>query len=290
MQNKPTAILSADWHIIKSSRSSSDKPICRKDDYWQKQKFKIKFIAEIADEHNIPLFFAGDMFDKWDTRVHIMSEIMQLLSDVRIYACSGNHDLPYHNSDLFDLCALKTIKVMDIHSKNINKNIEYDINFHNRNIKLLHQMTYIGNPPWPGCNAHTADVLFKKFKEYDLIVTGDNHKPFVVNKDGRLLVNPGSLMRMSADQIDHKPRVYLWYAESNTVEEIFIPIEEGVISREHIINRENTERRIESFISSMSKNKSGSSISFDENIAHYLHDNRINKKTKQIVMECLNGE
>ena len=62
-------------------------------------------------------------------------------------------------------------------------------------------------------------------------------------------MNPGSIYRMEASQENHKPRVYLWYAETNTVEPVYIPIESGVISREHLETKEERDIRINAFIS-----------------------------------------
>jgi len=90
------------------------------------------------------------------------------------------------------------------------------------------------------------------------------------------LVNPGSLMRSSADQIDHKPRVYLWWAENNQVEPVYLPVEQDVIDRTHIESQEVKDRRMESYISRMSEDVE-IGLSFEENLKSYFAIKRIRK-------------
>ena len=52
-------------------------------------------------------------------------------------------------------------------------------------------MTYI-NPPFPGATGGNAINILKKYPQFDLIVTGDNHQSFSVEYEGRLLVNTGT--------------------------------------------------------------------------------------------------
>ena len=143
-----------------------------------------------------------------------------------------------------------------------------------------------GNPPWPGCEDPTAEEILDKYPQFDLIVTGHNHKTFVVEKEGRLLVNPGSLTRQTADQADHHPCVFLWYAEDNTVEEVSIPHEEGVISREHIEKKERRDGRIEEFISRLSA-EYDVGLSFEENLARFEEKNKVRQSVMEIIRRAI---
>jgi hypothetical protein len=156
-----------------------------------------------------------------------------------------------------------------------------------KRIYVWHNFTYIGKDPWPGIISPKAHVLLHKYKQFDLIVTGDNHQSFTFRSpDGHLLVNPGSLTRQDADQIDFKPKVYLWYAETNTVEAVEIPIEEGVITREHIeIKRQRTEQ-IDAFISRMDSEWE-LTADFDENLERFFQLNRVRKQVKDIIYKAM---
>ena len=149
-------------------------------------------------------------------------------------------------------------------------------------------MTYpSGKPPWPGCEDLSAGQILDKYPEYDLIVTGHNHKTFIEEKDGRLLVNPGSLMRQDADQIDHKPCVFLWYAESNRVERIDIPHEKDVISREHLDKPKERKERLRAYIENMSTDWEAA-LSFAKNLEKHFNENKsITKMLKDLIWRSM---
>jgi DNA repair exonuclease SbcCD nuclease subunit len=143
-------------------------------------------------------------------------------------------------------------------------------------------MTYKGKPPWPGCEDPPAKELLKRYPDYDLIVTGHNHQSFVEELDGRLLVNPGAITRQEADKADHKPCVYLWYAEENQVEPHYLPVEEGVISREHIEQTEERNERIEAFVSRLN-DEWEAGLSFEQNLERFFKENEIRQSVQEII-------
>ena len=71
----------------------------------------------------------------------------------------------------------------------------------------------------------------------------------MVKYKDRLLVNPGSITRQTADQAEHKPRVYLWFAETNSVTAEYLPIKTDVITKEHLEIKAERDMRMEAFIS-----------------------------------------
>ena len=152
-------------------------------------------------------------------------------------------------------------------------------------------MVWQGKRPWPGCTDPSAVAVLKKYPEYDLILTGDNHKPFTEEYEGRLLVNPGSITRQSADQIDHTPRVYLYYASTNTVRPVFLPVQEGkeVISRDHIDRKEERTERISTFISRLG-GEWEAGLSFEENLKRFFESNKVLDSVKQIVWDAVDGD
>jgi len=132
---------------------------------------------------------------------------------------------------------------------------------------------------WPGKIVPKGNSLLEKFPEYSLILSGDNHLPFVCEKDGRFLINPGSMMRNTIAQRNHKPRVCLWYAEEKRVEPVFLPIKENVFDLQYIEQHEhdkNKEERFESLITRV-KEDVEIELSFENNIQNYLNKNRTEK-------------
>jgi DNA repair exonuclease SbcCD nuclease subunit len=155
-------------------------------------------------------------------------------------------------------------------------------------IAITHQMVIENRKLWPGQEAPEGHSLLKKFPEYNLILSGDNHLPFVAAHDDRVLVNPGSLMRTTASQENHRPRVYLWYAQENSVEPVYLPIEKNVISREHIDIAEERSDRMDAYLERL-KNDVEIQLSFENNIENYFQKNRTQLPIKQKVFAAMEG-
>ena len=97
-------------------------------------------------------------------------------------------------------------------------------------------------------------------------------------------------MRSNADQIDHKPCVFLYYSETNSVKQVFLPINEGVISRDHIEKVEERELRIDAFINKL-KDDTQSFLSFEDNVEALINSNDdIHKKTKELIYKALDND
>lgn len=294
---KPTAILCGDSHL------RSDQPLCRNDDFFEVQLYKTKWLRKLQQKYNCPVLSSGDTFHKWKPDLYLLQLIIKYLPECFI-TIPGNHDLPSHNLDLFDKCGLNILEVAGIATVLFDKKYDLKNNINiwpfpwgikptpisssisGINVALCHTMTYARRKPWPDCKDLGATSLLKQMKGFDLVVVGHNHKSFVVEHEGRLLVNPGSLSRQTADQADHKPRIYLWYAEDNHVEPVFVPIKENVINRSHINHQNEREERISAFVSRI-KRDAEVSLSFVDNIHQALAQNRIRTGVKKLVLEAI---
>jgi len=316
-KSNATAILTADWHI------RSDTPICRTDNFFDTLEKKIDFILDLQKEHKCPILEAGDIGHKPQWPNWLLEWAINKFKGQEIIAICGQHDLPNHRLDLFEksgtgvLTAAGVIQTMGIllsedkiigchlPSKSIIKKyglhitpFPYGMEMKSLGwgkkyempdmpmIAMTHQMIIENKPLWPGQEAPKGNSLLKKFPEYDLILSGDNHNSFVAEYQGRKLVNPGSLMRTTADQENHKPRVYLWYAETNTVEAIYLPIEKNVISRTHIDVAKERENRNQAFIERVN-NDVEIKLSYENNIEAYFNKYRTEKPIKEKVWESV---
>lgn len=290
-----TAIITGDIHL------RDDQPVCRTDDYFEAQAKKISWLRRLQQKHDCPILDAGDLFAKSKPSHHLLQWAILNMPD-KFCTVPGNHDLPSHNLDLLDrsglgvlwaagavYVALRNKWVDDIDVHPFPWGAEIKANPHDPKepaVALCHVMTFDGDDPWPDCIDLNAKQLIRKMKGYDLIITGHNHKAFVVEHKGQLLVNPGSLMRSNADQVDFKPRVYLWFAEDNHVEPVYVPIEEGVVSREHITVVENRDERIDAFVSRLSDDFE-ISLSFEKNLEEFFSKNRIRQGVQDKVWASL---
>lgn len=280
-RRKVDAILTGDWHL------RDDAPICRTDNFQEAQWKKVEFVSELQRKHQCVVHHAGDLFDYWKPSPALLSACILNLPD-SFQTILGNHDIPQHNLDLAWKCGVHTLAVAErvilLNGYHWGQTLSPGDESHR--MALWHTMTWKGKKPWPGIIDKPAKEILKEYPQYDLILTGHNHKRFVEELDGRLLVNPGALTRQTADQEDHVPGVYLWYAEDNTIEEVILPHEKGVISREHIARVEQRDARIDAFISRLNEDWE-TGVSFEDNLERFLSSNKIHSSVVEIVRKAV---
>lgn len=300
----PTAILSADWHI------REDSPVCRADNYMEAQKRKIEFILSLSEKYDCPILIAGDVGHRpiWGDRL-LNWFINIIINNCNFIVTPGQHDLLNHRLDKYMEGGLgvlhKSLKNFTVITELYNYNSftiypsPYSVPIKNilrvidkkRKIALCHQMVIKSqkNKLWEKQKAHSATWFLKKYSMYDLIITGDNHQSFAAEYGGRWLVNTGSLMRMAANQIDHLPSVYLWYAMTNEIKRVYLPIEQNVISREHLKEDNERDSRIESFVNRLN-NSIEIGLSFEKNIEEFLKVNPQEKGVVKKIWEVMEKE
>lgn len=142
------------------------------------------------------------------------------------------------------------------------------------------------NPLWPGQKDPKGNTILKKFIEFSIVHSGDNHNPFTAEYKNRVLVNPGSIMRSTAAQIHHKPRVYLWCASTNKVEPIYLPIKKGVVSRDHIEQQEEQDERRNAYVARM-KTDYEISFSYEGNLEKHIKENDVEKEVEERIWEMI---
>jgi len=283
-QKKADAILCGDIHL------REDTPVCRTDDFLAAQWKKLTFISELQIQHNCPILCSGDLFDNAKPSLWLVSMVSKMIPS-NFHTVYGNHDLPNHSMKeqekcgVFNLWINGKIKVLDgVHFNQTPE--EPSITIKGRKILVWHVMTYKSELPYPGCTDLKARSILHKYPEYSMILTGDNHQPFTQEYRGRLLVNPGSMMRQTADQINYKPAVWLYYADTNTVEPVYLPIEKGVVTREHLDVLVEKENRIMAFIETL--NREGLDfVNFKQNLKVFFQRNDVDQKVKDIVHEMI---
>lgn len=330
----PSAILTADWHI------RADTPECRTDNFLLAQEKKVKFIVDLAKKYNCPILIAGDIGNKHQWPNWLLRWFAWVVKDVDIIAIPGQHDLPGHRLDQLDNSAQGVLSITDVIDLRTNVFISKEKDFElvsypyslpivnykkyfpewdymekrYPTVAITHQMI-IKDKLWPDQVAPRGNVILKKFPEYDLILSGDNHTPFIEkcisshssssssssslssssnlssssslsSSKGRILVNPGSIMRSTAAQIDHKPRVYLWYASTNKVKPVYLPIEKGVVSRDHIEQQEEQDERRNAYVARM-KTDYEISFSYEGNLEKHIEENNVEKEVGERIWEMI---
>jgi hypothetical protein len=157
-----------------------------------------------------------------------------------------------------------------------------------RQIALCHRLVWAGRMPFPGAESSSASAFLKQMSGYDLVVVGDNHKSFIVQSEGRTLLSPGSMMRTSADQIDHRPAYYYWYASTNRLEPVYWDIKKDAVSRKHIEAQNDNDARIEAFVRRITDDMEVG-LCFEENLKTFLRKNKTTKTVEHLVWEAVEG-
>lgn len=304
--NCPDAILTADWHL------RLDNPECRTDNIWTTLKNKINFIWEILNEletrhgYTPPILFAGDLFNRFNPTIELVNLTLRCIPE--LIGTPGNHDLPAHRIEGLNRSGIGLLnwaekillfdEIATISRKEWNFRVTgfpfdsplapcTDVS-NKKSVAIIHQFVYHGRKPFPGATGG-AHAIMKKLEGYDLILSGDNHQPFTYkNKEGQLIVNPGSLSRQTAAQIDHKPRIYLWYADVNEAVPVYIPIDTNAVSRKHIEIVKERESRIEAFVQRLTTNTSlAEELNFEHSMRTFLRENEVSRAVKTIILNAM---
>ena len=294
-------IISADWHLRRS------RPKSRIDDFFISQEKKVRFIFELAKDLNCPLIIAGDLFEKPRPGEFVKQWLINLIVEynVKILCVAGQHDIPNHNLALLPdsgIGVLEAAGVITLMTDPNNPQVfgDYVIygcafgmtpagivtNKDKKNILIWHHMV-IDEPLWEDQVADKAGKILRLNPQFDLIVTGDNHTTFIYDRKGKWLVNPGSLMRKEADQVDHLPSVFIY--NDGKVDRVFLPIEEDVFNVSHIAEAKEKGERYGQFIDKLHK---GYEIGVDlnANFVSFFNENKIRKPVENLVWECISDD
>jgi DNA repair exonuclease SbcCD nuclease subunit len=303
---KPDAIICGDLHL------RDDIPLCRTDDYWEAQQNKMNFLRLLQLTNGCPVLDAGDVFNSWKPSHYLMAWAISHLP-LQFYTVPGNHDLPQHNYEYLDKSGLAVLvasgkahilryfdfpkfRIHCVEWGGVVPKPETD----KFKILIIHALVWEGEPPFPGAENLGGNALqmLEKYPEYDLIISGHNHKSFLVSStgdlDGRVLVNPGSMMRMSADQEDHVPHVAMLYIAEDInknkpicrINWVPFPISQNVISREHIDIGELKDSRIASFVERL-KTTESAELSFRGNMERFISINKLEEEVQKMIWEII---
>jgi predicted phosphodiesterase len=225
-------------------------PDRRKDDYFLTQLCKLKQIFSIYGEEKCDAILqVGDFFNSPYVSNYVKSN---LITDLKhwgniMYCIFGQHDIfghawqTFERSPLAVLEAAAVLKVVRdpctrIEGKSGDCVYVYGACFgcevpkveseHTFNILLVHDM--IGDRElYPGQELKGPRDYLRKYPNYDLIVCGDYHYTFKDSHQGRIICNPGCLMRKTIGEFDlqHKPGVFIFDTDSKDLKWILLDVE-----------------------------------------------------------------
>lgn len=301
------ALVVGDMHL------RNDQPIGRRDLFKQTQIRKLLWLKNLHRElGKPPVFSPGDLFHRWRSEPELERVAIDLLPQP--FVCvPGNHDLPYHNSQNLHLSSYSVLaaagRIQSLGCPptccNINNMMVIGCGHgdplplvwetpkgYKATVAILHTMVWTeGALPYPDAPErlpnNSAEKLLARLAQFDLLVTGDNHHQFTARKSrsDRLLINAGSFVRMTANQLDHRPAVYVWHGGSEYTR-YEIPVVESDIDRQHIEKKLQRDQRISSFVQEL-KSSARSTLSFRRTMRRYLDSNKVDKEVEELIWRCL---
>lgn len=286
-------IVSADWHL------RSQLPRCRKDENWiETQKKMINQVVEHCKKYKSDLFIVGDIFHSHsETTVEVIQLVQNTAKELKkcglsIYILAGNHDLLYHSSENINKSAigilLKTENIFPIssYSDEISAG-NFDEETENKKIIFKHILVFPDTKSLPpNVDAITAKELLSQYDNAEWIFTGDMHKNFHYDKNGRHVVNPGCLIREVSDMKDYKNGIYFIDTEKEIVEWLEIKDDESFIDDSYILKEKEKEERIENFANKLQETKEVS-LDFIANVESAMKQNKFSKELNETIDELL---
>ena len=280
-------------------------PEARLDDYIENQDKLINWLKNYEKDHLI--LTAGDLVDQPRERSDALGFANYLIKSLpKIYGVLGNHDLLFHSLEAVNIdkttmgnlinCGkfvpitemeVENVKIFGYHYGQEIQHVRKKTHQDKVQIAVYHGMVMEESNPF--FDGHIALDLLKEFPEYDIILTGDNHQGFIVEYESRVLINPGSLKRDTAAQIEHVPCVYSFDTNTLKLERIKVPTDNDIISREHLEIEKERDQRIEQ-LSSKFKEVEGATLEFDKNVYDFLNVNKVRDSVDGYIMKWLSIE
>jgi len=305
-------LITGDWHLTDKT------PRNRIDDYPSTQVRKIARIVGSAVNYRCPYILQpGDMFDSFRSPDILKSSYIEkflnskLNDNITILTVPGQHDMRYHNSDIRNtpmgvLISSKAINILGpteprilidpgsriiFYGSGWNEDIPEIKDFPDFiHIWVTHRMV-IDEKLWEGQTDYEKGDLLLKRTKFDLIVTGDNHKSFYYKKDDRWLINCGSLMRSTIDQISHDPCIWMYDTETREAVKASLgatPIQE-VMKIDEIEEEKEKNEQLLAFVEGLKEDTELEGVNFKKNLYSFINTNKVESEIKEMIEEILHG-
>jgi len=240
----------------------------------------------------------GDFFDSPNTSYAFFEQTVRMInqSGAKILTVYGQHDLRYRTKTNCSLTALSASCPALILGKEGSRHKVKDTVFHfsgweesipkpslkTFNILIIHKMI-VDTKLWSGQEDFEYGESFLDKHRFDLIVSGDNHQTFIVEKEGRYLINCGSMMRSSIKQIHHKPVLFIFDTKDRRLQKIEIPALsfDTVFRLEEAVKTKERNEKLETFIQGLTYHKD-IGLSFTENLFSYMKNNGVEESIQNL--------
>jgi hypothetical protein len=279
-------LCTSDWHL------RSSKPKNRIDDFQQSLFQKVKWIYSFALEQKCSYILrGGDLANSATLPYAITQKYIDLFLQYKEKGVSsidvaGQHDMRYHSSDLentpiMTFAAAKATTLLTsgdmfepeegihIYGAGWNDSVPRIEDPDAFNILLIHSMM-ISEKIWYGQENYDSARKFLNDNNFNLIVSGDNHKTVLATPSlnscsaPKWLINSGSLMRQTSDQMEHKPIVFIFDTKMRRPEHYYVPCKDinEVMNVEKIVKEKHQNEELNNFVEGLNEDPEESGLDY----------------------------
>lgn len=226
------SLLVSDIHL------SSKPPVARsaEPDWFTAQARQLKELQRLQWQYACPVLCSGDVLHQWASSSELVNFAITHLP--KMYSICGQHDLSHHR--LKDICKTSYWTLVEAgrlinleHGHPLNVSVPTELNLHGfpwgcpprplerpcdlvLEIALVHRFVWLPGKGYPGAPEESRlHNCGKQFRGYDVVVIGDNHKPWLAKMGKTTIINVGGFYRRHADEIGHRPSVGLLHADGS---------------------------------------------------------------------------
>lgn len=300
-------VLLSDMHL------SWEPSVARKDENFVEMQFnKLKFVFDYAKKHDCVICQAGDFFEtprSWYL-LPKMIDFLKSYSTVTVFSIFGQHDMYMRLEDTAttNLGVLRKSKCLNILNElpyvfPESRISLFGCSWEQRAVKiegvaegfniLVVHAPVAEKALWGGHEYIDAEEFLDRNKDFDVILCGDIHRKFCIEKKGRYILNTGPLVRREANKYNfkHKTCFFVLDVKKNKVDEVIIPHRraDDVLSREHIERQQEIDGMLDGFVSSMKK-EDLYEANLSENLKKFIDENNVSEDVVSIISGVMSEE
>ncbi len=298
------AIFVSDLHL------QARPPVARsaEPDWWEAMRRPLDEIMDLSVQHECPVLYAGDIFNRWDAGPEVINFALRHLP--KGYAVPGQHDLPNHNYEEIHRSAYGTLvearrlvnippgKPMVCGGLSVT-GFPWGVppvplnprSIGSFAVALIHRFVWIKGCGYPGA-AEDAYLDTKALQGYDVAIYGDNHKGFLVKPTragSPWVINCGGFMRRKTDERDYKPGIGLLMGDGS-VQRHYLNTEldkfTALTAAEEAIA---TTLDMSRFVDELKGLGAGDALNFWDTMKKFLDTNNVRKEVRNVIMEDRSG-
>jgi len=280
-------------------------------DYFGTWENKINWCIDLAISLNIMIILIpGDLFNSSKANHKVVQNVTRVLKRFKgtIYVIYGQHDMVHHSSNISNTplkvlheAGIVTIvsntqsiclqECVCLYGAGWNEKIPEIINKDGFNILVTHRMI-ITDKLWEAQEGYSSASSLLRMNDFDLIVSGDNHQSFHVEKDNKTLINCGALMRSTIKEIDHKPCCWVYDLGYKKAKQYLIPVLPigKVFDLEEIEEEKEKNEELNAFVLGLEKDTEIQGLNYSENVYELAKNAKVKKPVIELIEESLTGE